>query len=399
MVAARRNSPLVVGLGEGENFLGSDVAAFIEHTREALELGQDQVVTITRDGVEVTDFDGNPAEGKRYHVDWDLSAAEKDGYDWFMRKEIFEQPRAVADTLLGRHDRGRPAPARRGAALRRGAARHRQDHHRRLRHRLLRGHGREVRDRALDPDPVRGRARARVPLPRPDPDPQHAGGRDQPVRRDHRHADGDPARPRAAGQGAGDLQHQRLDDPARVRRGDLHPRRPGDRGRLDQGLPDPDGRLLPARALPRPGPRHQVRRRDRAPSSTSWSKMPDARRSRCSTAPRRSTSWPASSSTAQVGAVPRPARRLPGRARGRAQAQGAGLHPRRGLRRRRAQARPDRADRARAAGVLRGAAPGPRPAARQDGQRHPGGPGPRRPHHRARRGGRRRRSTPYADTC
>lgn len=104
VVAARRNSPLVVGLGEGENFLGSDVAAFIEHTRDALELGQDQVVTITADGVEVSDFAGNPAEGTRYHVDWDLSAAEKDGYDWFMRKEIFEQPSAIADALLGRHD-------------------------------------------------------------------------------------------------------------------------------------------------------------------------------------------------------------------------------------------------------------------------------------------------------
>ena len=75
VVAARRNSPLVVGIGEGENFLGSDVAAFIEHTREALELGQDQVVTISRDGVEVANFDGSPATGRRYHVDWDLSAA------------------------------------------------------------------------------------------------------------------------------------------------------------------------------------------------------------------------------------------------------------------------------------------------------------------------------------
>ncbi len=102
VVAARRNSPLVVGIGEGENFLGSDVSAFIEHTREALELGQDQVVTITRSGVTVTNFDGTPAEGRRYHVDWDLSAAEKDGHDWFMRKEIYEQPRAVADSLLGR---------------------------------------------------------------------------------------------------------------------------------------------------------------------------------------------------------------------------------------------------------------------------------------------------------
>ncbi len=104
VVAARRNSPLVVGVGEGENFLASDVAAFIEHTREALELGQDQVVTITREGVEVTDFAGRPAQATPYHVDWDLSAAEKGGYDWFMRKEIHEQPAAITDSMLGRHD-------------------------------------------------------------------------------------------------------------------------------------------------------------------------------------------------------------------------------------------------------------------------------------------------------
>ena len=103
VVGARRNSPLVVGRGKGENFLGSDVSAFIDYTRDAIELGQDQVVTITPDDIVVTDFDGNPAETKEYHVDWDVSAAEKGGFDWFMLKEIAEQPQAVADTLLGRH--------------------------------------------------------------------------------------------------------------------------------------------------------------------------------------------------------------------------------------------------------------------------------------------------------
>jgi glucosamine--fructose-6-phosphate aminotransferase (isomerizing) len=102
VVGARRNSPLVVGRGEGENFLASDVAAFIEHTREAVELGQDQVVLITADAIEITDFDGNLAVGKDFHIDWDASAAEKGGYDYFMLKEIAEQPRAVADTLRGR---------------------------------------------------------------------------------------------------------------------------------------------------------------------------------------------------------------------------------------------------------------------------------------------------------
>ncbi|GAA1449102.1 glutamine--fructose-6-phosphate transaminase (isomerizing) [Nocardiopsis tropica] len=102
VVAARRNSPLVVGRGVGENFLASDVAAFIAHTREAVELGQDQVVELRPDSVVVTDYEGNPVEVREYHVDWDASAAEKGGYDYFMLKEIAEQPRAVADTLLGR---------------------------------------------------------------------------------------------------------------------------------------------------------------------------------------------------------------------------------------------------------------------------------------------------------
>ncbi|MEU3774369.1 glutamine--fructose-6-phosphate transaminase (isomerizing) [Streptomyces sp. NPDC032472] len=104
VVGARRNSPLVVGIGEGENFLASDVAAFIAHTRSAIELGQDQVVELRRDEVSVTNFDGTLATVRAYRVDWDASAAEKGGYDYFMLKEIAEQPKAVADTLLGRID-------------------------------------------------------------------------------------------------------------------------------------------------------------------------------------------------------------------------------------------------------------------------------------------------------
>ncbi|MEO6531066.1 MAG: glutamine--fructose-6-phosphate transaminase (isomerizing) [Specibacter sp.] len=104
VVAARRNSPLVVGLGDGENFLGSDVSGFIDYTRRAVELGQNQVVTITADNVTITDFHGVPAEGREYLVDWDAAAAEKDGYPSFMEKEINDQPDAVAQTLLGRSD-------------------------------------------------------------------------------------------------------------------------------------------------------------------------------------------------------------------------------------------------------------------------------------------------------
>ncbi len=104
VVGARRNSPLVVGLGEGENFLGSDVAAFIGHTRQALELGQDQIVTITPDGHDVITFGGDAAQGTAYEVTWDAAAAEKGGYATFMEKEINDQPHAVADTLRGRTD-------------------------------------------------------------------------------------------------------------------------------------------------------------------------------------------------------------------------------------------------------------------------------------------------------
>ena len=102
IVGVRRNSPLVVGLGEGENFLASDVAAFINHTKRAIELGQDEVVRITPTTVEITDLEGAVIAPREYEISWDASAAQKGGFAHFMLKEIFEQPKAVADTLLAR---------------------------------------------------------------------------------------------------------------------------------------------------------------------------------------------------------------------------------------------------------------------------------------------------------
>ena len=104
IVAARRSSPLVIGLGEGENFLGSDVLAFIEHTNRAVEIGQDQLVVVSASAVTVIGADGHPLPLKEYEVDFSADRATKGGWPTFMEKEIHEQPRGVADTLADRLD-------------------------------------------------------------------------------------------------------------------------------------------------------------------------------------------------------------------------------------------------------------------------------------------------------
>ncbi|MBU6380597.1 MAG: glutamine--fructose-6-phosphate transaminase (isomerizing), partial [Acidobacteria bacterium] len=102
IVGVRRNSPLVAGIGKGENFLASDVAAFIEYTKRAVELGQDEIITITPNSIEITDVHGAKVPVREYEITWDKEAAQKGGFAHFMLKEIFDQPKAIADTLIGR---------------------------------------------------------------------------------------------------------------------------------------------------------------------------------------------------------------------------------------------------------------------------------------------------------
>lgn len=102
VLAARRNAPLVIGLGEGENFLGSDVAAFVEHTKRAIAVGQDEIVILKAGSVEIESFTGEKVTHEEFIIDWDASAASKGGWSSFMAKEIADQPQAVGDTLMAR---------------------------------------------------------------------------------------------------------------------------------------------------------------------------------------------------------------------------------------------------------------------------------------------------------
>ncbi|MBT8164352.1 MAG: glutamine--fructose-6-phosphate transaminase (isomerizing) [Acidimicrobiia bacterium] len=104
LVAVRMISPLVIGFGDGETFLASGIPALLDHTREVLVMEDGEMVTITPGEVRMEKLDGTPVERESFEVDWDVEQAEKGGYPHFMLKEIFEQPRVIADSLLGRLD-------------------------------------------------------------------------------------------------------------------------------------------------------------------------------------------------------------------------------------------------------------------------------------------------------
>ena len=312
VVATRRNSPLVIGLGENENFLGSDVSAFIDYTKEAVEMGQDQIVTITGTDYSIIDFEGTPAEGKPFHIEWDAAAAEKGGFNSFMEKEIHEQPTAVEQTLMGRLDENgnltldelniddsvlrtidKIIVVACGTAAYAGqVARYAIEHWCRIPTEVELAH--EFRYR----DPIVNEKTLIVALSQ----------------------SGETMDTLMA------VRHPRFDPAPRIRRRVVHPRRPRNRSGIHQGIPGTDYRSIPARPVPSTAARQQVQGRncfDPRRVAEHARKDPEGHRQRH---PGQGTGR--RNEGCLLRDLPRPPRGLPRRNGRRTQAQGNHLYPR-----------------------------------------------------------------------
>ena len=342
IVGARKECPLIVGRGDGEQFLASGIPAFLAHTRQVQYIEDDEIVVVRPEGVEFLTAAGESVDRPIETIDWDAEEAEKGGYETFMLKEIHEQADAVAETIADRTVRpdGVDLPELDDDA----AALRPPDRDRGLRHLVPRGPDRPLRDRGMGARARRDGHRVRVPLPQSDRRPRRSGDRHHAVGRDGRHAGGHATRPRARGERARGHEHPGLAGHARQRRRAVHPLRPRDLGRRHQDVHGPGRGHVPAGAADGRGARRDGRR---APARARLADQAPAARDRRAARARFGGSRPRRRAVQgrAVLPLPRPPRRPAGVPRGSAQAQGDLLHGHRRLRRRRDEARPDRAAR------------------------------------------------------